>query len=141
MPRFPSFIEDGQTLDGYCAPIAGLHDGLSFTFRPILPEEQSEHIDARERFQGRKWAQYVAKFAAARLAVWSLSEPPSPTKVLRLQPRLFGKLYGILLGTDASDINPAWPDQQKQEAADEELESALTGQSPAVVHDASTAKN
>jgi hypothetical protein len=35
-------INDGYTQPGYIAAVAGVHDALDFSYRPMLPEERDE---------------------------------------------------------------------------------------------------
>lgn len=114
------YIDDGYEEQGYIAADEGVHGPLEFTYRPILPGQR----DRVNQFIRRDPANYEAfheaarkalagtKDAPARLLTWSLTDrggqPVAITEVHvgRIKPRLFDKLWLILIGELASDRKP-----------------------------------
>ena len=114
------FIDDGYTSDGYIAADEGVHGPLEFTYRPILPGQR----DKVNQYLRRDPANYEAfheaarkalagtKDTPARLVSWSLkdrSDQPVPiteANVGRIRPRLFDKLWLVVIGELASDKRP-----------------------------------
>lgn len=140
--RFANFIEDGQTRDGFIDAVPGLHEALGFSYRPMLPEEQAAHTDKADKFSGQKWIQFTAAQLAPRIvSMDGQMGAVTAACLLRLQPRLFGRLRGIVLGIDPSDINPAWAPDVAREAAEEEFASALSGRPLNEVRDEASVKN
>lgn len=112
-------IDDGWTRDGYIAADEGLHDPLSFTYRPLTNSEfarmkaevaAAAGATAMDRAEAgeRKFAEWIAK----KVKTWDLLNagvhPVAITtdEVSRLQPLLFAKLLGVIQGTRPSDKNP-----------------------------------
>lgn len=134
--KFPVYIEDGYTQKGYIAAVPGLFDALRFEFRPLVATDQSAHAKEEKKFSGPAWARFAADFMAKRIVSWDAKkqdESPVPLRgpeVAKIQPALFGRLYGILNGTDASDLDPDWSQAEKEETADYQFEAAAEGTTP-----------
>jgi hypothetical protein len=115
-----SFIADGYTQPGYIQPAANLHEALRFRFRPVLSAQRSALIEAAERSQAGEFDQRARELLAEQLVEWDLVDPAGqPVEIAReavdrLQPELFLKLYRIVLGYSASDVDPDWPTEQQE---------------------------
>jgi len=124
------------TEPGYIAAEQGLYDDpLRFTFSPLIPEERGEHLDKVDAVNGTgKKQQVYAALIAERLKTWSLVDGHGdavelrPANILRLKPALFSRLYAIVLGVQASDLDPQWEPEKKQASTEVEYESALDGE-------------
>jgi len=130
---------DGYTEQAYIEAVPRLHDApLRFSYRPLLPEERAEHLDAIENMSGVKNQLACSKFIAGRLVSWNLADDNgetlaiTPVMVGRLKPALANKLYTIILGVTPSDIDPEWPEDAKAEEAGGEYESAKFGAPPGI---------
>lgn len=132
---------DGYTEPGYVAERPGLHGELRFVFRPMLVEDQSKIMRALEKASNDGWAVKAARVVADRVREWSLTEPIKAEQVLRLKPALFSRLYGIVLGTDASDIDPQWPTEQKAEAVEDDIDALLAGKTAGAAREERNEKN
>lgn len=119
---------------GYIDAVPGLYDEpLRFTFRPLLPEEQAEHFEKVQKLTGRaKQRRAEAHLISERIVKWDLKDghgdavEPTAVNVLSLKPVLMSRLYGVVSGLDASDINPEWSLSDKTAVDDAEYASALT---------------
>lgn len=140
-------IDDGYTKPGFIAPEDRLHQGLSFEYRPMLPEE----ADAVDEVIVKQPAQESHKVirAALRNHLVSWDEKDKSGKALsieldhvrRLPPRLFNKLYRIVSGQIASDDLPDASPDQERDYVQALLESAGTDKSPGQVADEADQKN
>ena len=110
--------DDGYTEPGFVAARPGLHGELQFTFRPLLIQDQAKWVKGADSMQAAVWNQQCARLMAERIKSWSLCTkdgscvPINAASILRLKPALFSRLYGILLGTEPSDIDPSWEESQ-----------------------------
>lgn len=136
-PRHRNNIpRDGYTEPGYIAPEPQMYDlPLRFKFRPILPEERAEHLDAVEKItNGVKNQLACNAFVASRLVEWDdVNEKGEVNKidavnVGRLKPMLASRLYRIILGVEPCDCDPDWPVVEKQDQVDAEYQSAKFNQ-------------
>lgn len=141
------FLRDGYTEPGFIAAVAGLHGTLAFEYRPTLPEQQSDLISTADSLKAAAYDRKCADFIAKHLVSWDLKDdkgqavPVSAVNVLRLRPKLYNRLYHIVLGLGATDINPEWPDETKSEAAEVAFQSALTETAPGAVKAEGNGKN
>lgn len=123
---------DGYTEPGYLAPERHLFDWpLRFKFRPVLPEERAEHLEAIDKINSAVKNQLACNaFIASRLVEWDDRDeegnvnPITPVTVGRLKPTLSNRLYEIILGVRPSDCDPEWSDAVKREQVDAEYQSA-----------------
>ena len=135
--RHNNLIPTGKSYSelGFIEAVMGLYDEpLRFSFRPLLPEEQADHFEKVQKLTGRaKQRRAEAHLTASRLVKWDQKDghgdavEPTPVNVLSLKPVLMNRLYGIVAGLDASDIDPEWALEDKTEIQDAEYASALTG--------------
>jgi len=139
--------DDGYTEPGYIKPVIGLHGEFRFRFRPMLTEEYSHLIAASDEMSGQAYDRKAADMMLGKLTEWNLSDgkgvlvPITQKTILRLKVALFNKLYKIITGTDATDIDPLWSDDITDTKADEEYESALSDRTPGEVREENDAKN
>lgn len=79
-------------------------------------------MDGRPDAQRAKGA---SEILAGKLSKWSLCNSTgkdvsiSAANVRKLTPKLFKRLMGIVWGDRASDVDPAWTEDQKKEFAGE----------------------
>jgi len=148
MSQFSNFISsDGYTENGYIAAVNGLHGELRFTFRPLLVQEQAKWVKGANNMQSEAWNRQCAVLMCERIKSWSLTtdddKPLAVTAnwILRLKPALFSKLYGILLGTEPSDMDPDWTDPQKDEAATIEMDAVQEDVNVGAAREVANTKN
>jgi hypothetical protein len=142
-----SYIHDGYTQEGYVTDVPRLHGALRFSFRPTLVEERSQLADLAARVRSQAYDRYLATFIAEKLVSWDLQDncgagvPVAAESILRLQPELFGKLHGVVLGSQASDSDPCWPTEAESQLFEAETEAALTGRTIGEVGEEQDEKN
>lgn len=134
----PNYIPDGYTLDGCIKPAPGLHDGCTFRYRIILTAKRAEIVRKMERETDAQRSEAVSAVAMAQHIVeWDIVDDKqkpldiTASNLLHLQPTLYRRLWGIIIGMEPSDLKPGGdlpPDQEDMIKA--ELDMALTGQTP-----------
>lgn len=125
-----SFVpDDGYTEEGFIKGTPGLHGDLRFTYRPFLVEERSKLLRELESLAQEKQDAIVAKTFTERLTHWNLKDQKGAVVSVsiniarRLKPSLFYRLWAILLGTDASDLDPEWASEQRTDLLESEIEA------------------
>ena len=110
--EFCNFIDDGYSEDGFLAAEKGLHGDVTFSYRPLLPE-QRDGIDEVTLKQGAaQGAKVICSALAKNLVAWSIKDskgqavPIKPGAIGRLRPRLFDKLWAVVAGRMPSDVKP-----------------------------------
>lgn len=120
---------DGYTDKGFVKAEAGLHGEFRFTYRPFLVEERGKLLRQVESMPQEKQDAKGATELKERLVSWSLvngkaaAVPISLDVIRRLKPALFYKLYSIVLGTMASDLDPEWEEATLLENIDAEIDA------------------
>lgn len=140
-----NIIPDGYTEEGYVAEVPRLHGALRFRFRPMLPEER-DAIDyaIKDKSPGQSHAMY-RKALATRIQSWSEKDKDgndvtvAESAIRNLRPALYDKLYNIVAGYRASDVDPNH--EKATDEVDHELEAAITGQPVGDVRTEANAKN
>jgi len=131
-------IRDGYSRPGYIAKVPYLHPALRFRFRPMLVAERDELIAASNRLTPQQLSAAMAKAVATRIIDWDLTHDGVPVErsaenVSRLQPNLFDRLFWIISGSqvsggrNVSDVDPKWPNDERNSEADAALEAAING--------------
>jgi hypothetical protein len=105
-----NIIKDGFTVEARINPVSNLHEGLDFSFRPMLPEEYEEAEANIDPEKPREIIHIIAKWLKVKLATWSEvdkdgNEAPITFENIRcLQPTLLRRLYRIVAGSEAHDL-------------------------------------
>jgi len=145
--HWASYFHDGYTRPGYIQEQPTLHQSLRFSYRPALVEERSQLLAATGSAKADAYDRQVAAFLATKLVSWELADesgndvPVSASSLLRLQSELFLQLYHVVMGWSGSDIDPCWNDEACDEAAEDELESALSGKTVGELRQEADEKN
>ena len=127
------YISDGYTLDGFVSEVRGLHPALCFKYRPLTSQQRSVIQDSIGKAVASKAEEIKSKAIASSVVEWDLvtpdgeSVPIELSHLLKCQPTLSDDLYLIVCGYKATDINPDWGKEERDQAADDELEKALGG--------------
>jgi hypothetical protein len=125
---------DGYTEEGFIEASPGYHGDFRFSFRPMLVEERARIVAANNAVRPEEYERLCAAELAKKITVWSLRDkaqqavPITAANILRLKPRLNSRIFGIVTGLEASDVDPQWTDAAKTEAVETKYESALSGQ-------------
>jgi hypothetical protein len=136
---------DGYTEKGYIAEAKGLHPALRFEFRPVLQSERATYIQAIDELKPPQLKQAEAALVARHVTTWNLGDAKgapvavSEAMLSRLKPKLFNRLFQIVMGEEAGDEDP--------QAAPVEgrgldlLEAIRQGTTPGLVRQEADAKN
>ncbi|HTU24452.1 MAG TPA: hypothetical protein VMF30_03575 [Pirellulales bacterium] len=139
--------QDGYTERGWIAAVAGRHDGLRFDYRPVLAEERHELAAAAAGMTAHEFDARLARFVAQRIVGWdrvdALGQPAhvSAAAVQALPGEMFVRLGRIVLGTAASDIDPAWPAGARERLLAHAAEAAARGRPIGEVREENDEKN
>jgi hypothetical protein len=142
-----NYLTDSCTRPGHIAAAQQLHGPLRFTFRPALTSERSRLAEAAGEMNPEAFDAHAAGFLAGKLVRWDLHDDQgqpvgvSAEALLRLQPELFVKLYSVVLGATASDIDPEWGDAEREEHHAEVQLAEQTGRSIGEVREEGDEKN
>ena len=110
-----NIIRDHHTRDGYLEPDPGRHEGMEFSFRPMLPEQVETveaYVTANSQRDPVKTAHCVAGNVAKQLTAWSevddagKPEPIHFENVRRLPFPVLNRLYRIIALLQAPDLKP-----------------------------------
>lgn len=143
--RFPAFIADGFTRDGFIAEVDGLHEAVRFTYRPVLPMERVEHFAKMNGQPDDKAERATMCVVAGKLSSWNVTDHNdkpvqiSELNVGRIVP--WNRLYRIVFGLDASDLDPAWSEEQKLKEAELAAAASASGNAPGDEREAQDEKN
>ncbi|MEW4564717.1 hypothetical protein AB1K70_19410 [Bremerella sp. JC770] len=127
--------DDGYTHEACIAASTGIHDALTFAFRPILYEERQRIAQAiRRQADSKSATNLLAEVIAAHLVAWNLSSEITADAVQQLVPALFDKVYATLAGARSSEPLPTTG--RAPEAFDEQadLNNLLQGVSLLLLH-------
>lgn len=124
-------IDDGFTKPGRIEPVPNLHQGMEFTYRPMLQEQFEALEDQIQKSPPGPAVVLMCQALAKQLVAWSEVDadgkplPITPDRCRRLQPMLMVRLYRIINGRDPGDM----PLEATADEQDEYL--ASLGQVPA----------
>ncbi len=144
------FIPDGYTREGYALGVPLLYDPIRFKYRPMLVQERQAFLEESTRHKPEENNRRSADLCVGRILSWNLAFPPgfgegivpiTSDNVMRLQPELFEKLLGIVMGLDGGHADPQWTAAQKKELQAEQKESQDKKVSLSQVREANDAKN
>jgi hypothetical protein len=142
-----NYIPDGYTERGHIDAAEGLHGPLSFSFRPMLPEERDAVDEVLATRPAREGAQLVAAAVTHALVEWDLrDEHGCPVAVgldyvRRLRPALLDKLFAVICGRTPSDTPPDLTPGQERDYVAQLLEAAGTGCTPCELGQEADRKN
>ena len=128
-----AYIPDGYTTDGFIAEQPRLHPAARFVYRPCVSVENGIIDDAIRKATAARGEMIAAECCAGHLVSWDVvDEAGAPlaveaVKIVRLQPTLFSKLFGVIRGSRAGDIDPDNVDNRSAEGTSDELQAALAG--------------
>lgn len=139
--------DDGYTELGFIEAVSGLHGLLRFEYRPFVMAERTKLFTKLQKLPDHEEDLMVAKVLVERLRGWSLEdrdgEPASISLPIvgNLRPALFSRLWGIVSGVFASDIDPLWATEQDEEDKEAKAEASRAGVSAGVAKEALLEKN
>lgn len=138
---------DGYTEPGYIAEVPGIHGAVRFKFRPMLSEKRSRVMDGLKEKKAAEQDAIVAKTLAEYVVEWDLTDAKgkpvgrTPDTFRRIKPKLFYRLWDIVLGFDATDLDPAWTDDTLADHVDDLMETTDSPAPIGTVREARDSKN
>lgn len=142
-----NIINDGYTRKAHVAPVEGIHDGSTFSFRPMLPAEVDAVTAGLRTHTPEEGSTILVAAMVEHLVEWDeVDQAGNPQEinmdnVSRLPPKLFNALYNVISGFSAGDPLPKATKGQESEYVKRLLESAKTGKTPGAVQDQADRKN
>ena len=132
------YIHDGYTLTGFIKGRDRLYPDLRFTYRPVIIQNRSVIFNAiSQANQAGKPAEaeaIAAKACKSHLLSWDLTGkggetlPTEADHVVQIPPELNNRLFRVLMGQDAPDLDTEESNGSGSGAA---LDLALSGAAPA----------
>lgn len=140
-----NLIPDGYTETGYIAEEPRVHGELRFTYRPMLAEER-DGIDkaCRNLTVAQQHANY-RKVLVAKLKSWDMTDQKgnaaeiTDANIRIMRPVLFDRLYNVVAGYRASDVEKSGSDEGGN--IDHLLEAASLGAPFGLVTELADEKN
>ncbi|MBT7069648.1 MAG: hypothetical protein HN975_02005 [Anaerolineae bacterium] len=107
-----NLINDGYTKDAYIKPFDGVHDGMTFKYRPMLPNEVTRYESKIDKCPAGDQGNITAGVIAIKLVEWSeetKDKKPVPIdydNVRKVPYDLLATMIGIIKGTRPCDEPP-----------------------------------
>lgn len=126
-------ICDGYDERGFVEEERGLHPALRFVYRPMLVEERTRLLNENDSLKPAQRPRNTAKVLALKIKSWDLKDrkgepvPVAEESILKLRPRLYERVLGIVSGLDACDDDPQATTEEKKESLADELAAAEQG--------------
>ena len=142
-----SFIADGYTQPGFIRPVDRLHDALRFRFRAVLSAQRSALVQTAERVTASEFDRQARELLVQNVLEWNLADTAGQPMAVnreaidRLQPELFLKLYRIVFGYDASEVDPEWPTDQQYKLATDARAAESAGKTIGEIREEQDEKN
>ncbi len=133
--------DDGYTEQGYIEAVRGLHGEFRFEYRPLLADQRSRILRTMSELKDEKQDVEVAKVLSQRIVSWSIDRQISFDQTRRLLPAVFYKVWGIVLGTSASDLDPQWDNERKAGEVENLVEAAAAEVPVGVARELTAEKN
>lgn len=103
-----AFIQDGYTRTAYFAETR-MYPAINITFRPMLVSDQALIYDQiAKQTDARKRQELAAATMQQYLIDWDIEgiSHESTRDILKLQPKLFTRMFDVIAGEEAGDPNP-----------------------------------
>jgi hypothetical protein len=141
-----NYIPEGYVEKAFLRGVPGLYADFRIEYRPVLPQNRTVIVRAVGRLPDDQQDPAAAKAVAKQLVSWDLANIGKPVSitvenVLRLRPALFQRLFNVVLGMEAPDIDPQAPVVEVAAQATDLLEAAINGRLTADVRDEAAVKN
>jgi hypothetical protein len=129
--------DDGYNVRGYLEPREGLNEAVRFVYRPVDGEEYAKYMAVLRRVEDTE--QNPANFRKraeimnARLVEWDMRNHKgkllqlNTVEIRRLSTDVFWRMFGIILGTAPSDIDPDWNEEEQREEVGLQAEADAQG--------------
>ncbi|HTU22509.1 MAG TPA: hypothetical protein VMG10_31010 [Gemmataceae bacterium] len=139
--------DDGYTESGTIIGMPGLYPTVNFSWRPMLQEQLVAYYKAVEKASTWQTRQIVAKLLAEHIVSWDIKDKKEQVmeiktaRCLRIKDKLFTRLFGIVSGQEAPDVQSGQTDDEIEAAASDLLKAATVDLPVAVVREEREVKN
>ncbi len=139
--------DDGYTEKAYIQLSLGMHGELRFSYRPMLVENRSAVLRSFDKMTAEAADIKSSDLMAEHITEWDVKDargeivPVSVDVMRRIRPQLFYRMWGIMLGTGASDIDPKWEESAKTREADLQFTTASQPKAIGEVREEDAEKN
>lgn len=133
MKEMSAFIDDGFTEAGYICAVPGLRPACRFEYRPCISEERAAFSQKTKGLEGNEIESRSVLFLLERLVSWDqkgpdgVVRPITEANIRRLRPSTASRMFGIVIGTEASDADPEASFQATTQAAADKVEAREQG--------------
>jgi predicted butyrate kinase (DUF1464 family) len=131
MSQALAWLPDGHTFEGYLSALPRMYPAVRFSYRQIGNGERAEIrsriAKAANPTEGEK---VCARAIAKHVLAWDVRDAEGETvaieadNVMRLQPILFARLFNVVMGVQPCDRDPNASDEENDENAVTEEDSA-----------------
>lgn len=142
---------DGYTLQGFVDAEPGMAEAVRFSYRPISAEKQASYnallTSLKDTTNNPAVFRKRAEILKERLVSWDAKDnggqllPLTVASIRSLSPELFWRVFGIVYGTMATDIDPNWADDQQDEECKLATEADASNTEVGKAREASDSKN
>lgn len=123
-----AWIQDGYTRTAYISrEQSGLHPSISFVYRPMLVQDQAVVYSEMDKADARRRQQIASEAIKRRIVSWDIEglSHEDASAILKLQPKLFTRIFYIIAGDDGGDPDPS--ETADLSTTERLLEEALAG--------------
>src|SRR5581483_448182 len=124
--------------DGYSEPfvilgVPRLYPRDEGRFRPMVLEQLIDYWRVSEKLNELQIRKLVATYLAAQIEEWDLKDakgevwPLTQASMMRVKHKLFGRLFRMVSGDEAPDLEPGKPAEIRDEDLEAAIEAAKTG--------------
>lgn len=134
------WIPDGYTRSFFIRGVPGLYPDTRGSLRPLVVIKQAEiNREMRQAGEDLKKQQWIAaKWIAQQVVDWDIKKSADGdlvstedvSEILKLQPELFQRIWGIVNGVDGGDVDENATAYEMRIAAKREVAIAATGMDP-----------
>lgn len=119
---FTVIPDDGHTRPAYVGAERGIHGPLRFSYRPMTAEARGVALQKLQKLEDPHYTLAIAGILEGQLVEWDAAVagkaiPVRQSAIRRLAPTLLFRVWGIVLGTEPSDVDPDWDDPLVEEEA------------------------
>lgn len=119
----PILYRDGYTRKVKLKGERGLYGDAEFELRPMLVEDRDELTDFVSKNPPKKFNPVIRAKMAAHVVAWNatdqagLAVPITPDAFRKMPPRLYDRLYWVLIGREAGDFDSEATDEEQDDYA------------------------
>ena len=127
--------DDGYTEKAFLKGEPRLYDDFRFEFRPMRIEDKNTIVAAAQQMKPGERDGVLAKAMLPRIVSWDMKDGKGSTvkithqKIMALKPKLFNRVFWIITGDEATDVDPLETAEERSELDQLRLDAAINGRS------------